>query len=184
MKSGKLGITLKLIPILMAGAICVSQGICSMPPAGATATQHVNYKAAAKLAGPITKGHIIEPESALSFNLAKYGYVEHEYFASGTATSFKATSAPSDGRWTIAPTSTAFYRTRILVRRPTNPAHFNGTVVVEWLNVSAGESSPDWDYLNPELLGAMPTWVSRLRRSVSTGGRRSSARSRRALAVA
>ncbi len=44
------------------------------------------------------------------------------------------------------------YRTRILVRRPTDPARFNGTVVVEWMNVSAGESAPDWDYLNPMLM--------------------------------
>ena len=59
---------------------------------------------------------------------------------------------PSDGKWTITPTSTAPYETRILVRRPTNPAHFNGTVIVEWMNVSAGESSPDWDFLNPMLM--------------------------------
>ena len=30
---------------------------------------------------------------------------------------------------------------------PKDPAHFNGTVVVEWMNVSGGESAPDWDYL-------------------------------------
>ena len=29
---------------------------------------------------------------------------------------------------------------------------FNGTVVVEWMNVSGGESAPDWDYLNPMLM--------------------------------
>ena len=46
----------------------------------------------------------------------------------------------------------AGYKTRILVRRPTNPAHFNGTVLVEWMNVSAGESAPDWDFLNPMLM--------------------------------
>lgn len=28
------------------------------------------------------------------------------------------------------------YVTRVLVRRPTDPARFNGTVVVEWLNVT------------------------------------------------
>ena len=59
---------------------------------------------------------------------------------------------PSDGRWTITPTTTASYKTRIIVRRPANPAHFNGTVIVEWMNVSAGESAPDWDFLNPMLM--------------------------------
>ena len=38
------------------------------------------------------------------------------------------------------------------MRRPANPAHFNGTVIVEWMNVSAGESAPDWDFLNPMLM--------------------------------
>ena len=41
-----------------------------------------------------------------------------------------------------------------------NPAHFNGTVVVEWMNVSAGESAPDWDYLNPELMRAGYAYVA------------------------
>ena len=30
------------------------------------------------------------------------------------------------------------FRTRVLVRRPTDPQRFNGTVVVDWTNVSAG----------------------------------------------
>ena len=59
---------------------------------------------------------------------------------------------PSDGKWTITPTTTASYKTRIIVRRPSNPARFNGTVIVEWMNVSAGESAPDWDFLNPMLM--------------------------------
>jgi hypothetical protein len=33
------------------------------------------------------------------------------------------------------------YLTRVLVRRPTDPARFNGTVVVEWLNVSLGHDA-------------------------------------------
>jgi hypothetical protein len=107
---------------------------------------------AATLTGPITTGHVIEPLSANPTDLAAYGYVEQEFFASGTASAFKATAAPGDGRWSIEPTTKAAYRTRILVRRPADPAHFNGTVVVEWMNVSAGESAPDWDYLNPELM--------------------------------
>ena len=110
------------------------------------------YGRAATLSGPITVGHIIEPESgATTGSAASYGYSEEEFFASGTASAFRATSDPSEGRWKIAPTTSASYRTRIVVRLPTNPKLFNGTLVVEWLNVSSGESSPDWDYLNPML---------------------------------
>ena len=112
----------------------------------------MTFHTAATLTGPVTTGHIVEPESAHALDLAPNGYEEHEYFASGTATAFKGDSMPSDGKWTITPTTTASYETRILVRRPTNPAHFNGTVIVEWMNVSAGESAPDWDFLNPMLM--------------------------------
>jgi len=120
--------------------------------AGTSSVHDVTFGSTAVLSGPVTTGHVVEPLSALPLDLARYGYVEHEYFASGTATAFAAHSRPSDGAWSITPTTSATYRTRILVRRPSNPARFNGTVVVEWMNVSGGESAPDWDYLNPMLM--------------------------------
>lgn len=72
-------------------------------------------------------------------DLATKGYVEHEFRLSGVASSF-APVGPlgSDGRWRVKRASTAGYTTRYFVRRPADPAKFNGTVVVEWLNVSAG----------------------------------------------
>jgi hypothetical protein len=121
-------------------------------PAAHAAIAAVSSHSAATLTGPITAGHIVEPLSAHPLDLAANGYVEQEFFASGTATAFKADSMPSDGKWTITPTTTAAYRTRIIVRRPADPARFNGTVIVEWMNVSAGESAPDWDFLNPMLM--------------------------------
>jgi Alpha/beta hydrolase domain len=128
-------------------------GLTSQAAAAASATSpDVTFHSAATLTGPITVGHIVEPESVHPPDLAANGYEEHEYFASGTAMAFKANAMPSDGKWTVTPTTTAGYKTRILVRRPTNPAHFNGTVIVEWMNVSAGESAPDWDFLNPMLV--------------------------------
>ena len=145
----------------LAGATLVAlltATLSGQPDAGAssglrTASVHaVTYHAAATLTGPITTGHIEEPLSAQPLGLAAYGYVEQEFFASGTATAFKATSTPGNGDWSITPTTTAPYRTRVIVRRPADPARFNGTVIVEWMNVSAGESAPDWDYLNPMLM--------------------------------
>jgi hypothetical protein len=115
--------------------------------------------APAHFQGPIETGHVEEPLSAVAVDLAAHHYVEQEYFASGTATAYRAAAEPADGHWTVAAASHAPYRTRIIVRRPADPAHFSGTVVVEWLNVSAGESSPDWDYLNPSLVRAGDAWV-------------------------
>ena len=136
------------------------------PDAGASsglraATAHaVTYQTAATLTGPITTGHVVEPLSAQPVGLAAQGYVEQEFFASGTAMAFRATSTPSNGDWSITPTTTAPYKTRIIVRRPADPARFNGTVIVEWMNVSAGESAPDWDYLNPMLMRAGYAYVA------------------------
>src|SRR5262249_42210722 len=59
----------------------------------------------------------------------------------------------ADGMWHAKPAGTAAYTTRVLVRRPTNPAKFNGVVLVEWLNVSIGaDVAVDFGYLNRELL--------------------------------
>ncbi|HKY16341.1 MAG TPA: alpha/beta hydrolase domain-containing protein [Microthrixaceae bacterium] len=78
------------------------------------------------------------------------GYTEEELFVSGTATSFESVDTPDDGKWTAALSDEADYQTRVIVRRP--PAQsFSGTVLVEWLNVSAIESSPDWAYLAEEI---------------------------------
>jgi Alpha/beta hydrolase domain len=89
------------------------------------------------------------------------GYVEHEYEASGTATSYQAKGAlTANGRWTFTPADRAPYRTRILVRRPAKAADFSGTVVVEWLNVSGGiDADPEWTSLSEEIIRAGDAWV-------------------------
>ena len=81
-----------------------------------------------------------------TYDVAKLGYTTNEYFVSGVANSYSAPQPlASDGRWTARVSGTAPYRTRIVVMRPTDPAKFNGTVIVEWLNVSGGLDAPaDW----------------------------------------
>ena len=108
----------------------------------------------ATLSGPVTTGRLIEPISAVPVDLHAAGYVTEEFFVSGVASAFKG-SEPlrADGRWSVQPDGTAEYRTRIVVRRPSDPKRFNGTVLVEWFNVSSGgEASPDWTYLSPHIL--------------------------------
>ena len=138
--------------------------------AGASSAPQVNYQAAASFTVPPPTGHISEPLTAQSSTLSEYGYVEQEYFASGTATAFTATSEPSDGKWSIEPKSSASYRTRIIVRRPSDPAKFDGNVVVEWMNVSAGESAPDWDYLNPALMDSGAAYVAVSAQAIAVNG--------------
>ncbi len=153
--------------VVAAGAMLMALLAASAGSPGASASSvvrlatvdAVTFHSAATLSGPITTGQVIEPISAQPVDLATYGYVEQEFFASGTATAFAAASYPSNGEWSITPTTSAPYETRILVRRPSDPARFNGTVVVEWMNVTAGESAPDWQYLNPLLERAGYAWV-------------------------
>ncbi|MDQ1510624.1 MAG: hypothetical protein QOG50_2468 [Actinomycetota bacterium] len=98
---------------------------------------------------------------AVTPNLKKLGYVQHEYLASGTATAYKAKGQLTrDGRWSFAPDAKAAYRTRVLVRRPANPADFSGTVVVEWNNVSGGvDADPDYTSFGAELTRHGDAWV-------------------------
>jgi hypothetical protein len=56
-------------------------------------------------------------------DLAPIGYVEEEYFVSGTATDDAGSTAP--------------FTTRIIVTRPSDAADFNGTVLLDWVNVTA-----------------------------------------------
>ncbi|MGZ4728217.1 MAG: alpha/beta hydrolase domain-containing protein [Acidimicrobiales bacterium] len=116
---------------------------------------------AADLSQEITGSKAPFMGAATTADLGAAGYVEHEYVASGTATSYKATTPLSeDGQWTFAPDTTAPYRTRVLVRRPADPSAFSGTVVVEWLNVSGGiDADPDFTSLSEEITRRGDVWV-------------------------
>jgi hypothetical protein len=103
--------------------------------------------------GPVTGGCAGRPFTAAP-DLTSSGYLEQEYFFEGDATAYDWLNPPdADGQWSVKTTTTAHYKTRMLVRRPTDPAKFNGTVVVEWLNVTGGvDVDADFAYARAELL--------------------------------
>jgi hypothetical protein len=78
--------------------------------------------------GPIEGGVHGYPWNHSLFALSGpgYNYSENEYFYSGMATN-------------LATGVAAPYASRMLVRLPSDPKKFNGTVLVEWLNVTAGQ---------------------------------------------
>src|SRR6202048_751903 len=107
------------------------------PPA--SALEAVFRTASPTVTGPIRGGRHGWPFGAFYGDIGALGYVEEEYFIAGQALRFAPVGAlRQDGRWSVEPTTPAPYKTRILVRRATNPKAFNGTVIVEWTNVSAG----------------------------------------------
>lgn len=107
-------------------------------------------------------------------DLKARGYIEQEFFLEGSANRYEtpdgATGSVIDGGHK--------YKTRAVVRRPVNAARFNGTVVIEWNNVTAGHDLDiDWfqahDYfiregyvyigVTPQRIGvaALKTWNAR-----------------------
>jgi hypothetical protein len=113
------------------------------------------------LEGPVSGGNGSPFIAATLFDLALVNYTQEEFFISGTATAYANDGVfDSDGRWSIVPSTSAAYKTRILVYRPLNAKKFNGTVIVEWLNVSGGlDSAPDWLNMHAELIRRGFAWV-------------------------
>ncbi|NQX89276.1 MAG: hypothetical protein HRT77_11490 [Halioglobus sp.] len=109
------------------------------------------------------------------FDLESVGYTQREYFISGTASAFENTSElRRDGLWEVVPGESAAYVTRVLVRRPIDAAAFNGSVLVEWMNVSAGfDTTPEWDNAHVEIVRKGYAWVGVTAQSAGIYGRES-----------
>jgi hypothetical protein len=135
-----------------------------------TTTVFSSPVAEATIKGPVSggKGFVVlapnppqDGQQPTVFDLKTVGYQEDEYFLSGNATAYTS-DAPltTDGMWTTRDAGTAPYASRVVVRRPSDPKKFNGTVIVEWLNVTAGlDTAPDWTYMAPEIIRSGFAWV-------------------------
>ena len=112
--------------------------------------------------GPVTGGKgvptLVSTSAAV---LASGGYVAQEYFLAGTATAYEpAKTLSNDGRWKFKPAGTAPYRTRIVVYRPERARDFNGTVYVEWLNVSAAfDTAAVWGVDHTQMMRSGAAWI-------------------------
>jgi hypothetical protein len=79
--------------------------------------------------------------NASAIELSANGYVEEEYFIEGSASRYTtpelATGEIEDGGHP--------FKSRFFVRRPRSASDFNGTVIIEWLNVTGGtDKDIDW----------------------------------------
>jgi Alpha/beta hydrolase domain len=97
-----------------------------------------------------------------AYDISDLGYTMDEYFVSGVANSYSTPEPLSpDGLWDARALGKASYRTRVVVMRPTDPAKFNGTVVVEWLNVSGGlDALADWFMAHREIVRSGYAYVA------------------------
>jgi hypothetical protein len=134
------------------GALLISTGLGAVASADAASPEVT----------PATGGNGVPVVFAhTTFDLSTVGYAQSEFFLSGTARAYTSAAALTpDGKWSVTPSSPAAYKTRIVVNRPIDRRDFNGTVVVEWLNVTGGaDASPDWIHMHNELVREGYAWV-------------------------
>jgi len=126
-------------------ALFVSLSLC----AGlASASEAIVTGPVAAKAAPGDPSHDYPFFAALE-DLKARGYVEQEFFIAGTANRYEtpdgATGKVIDGNHK--------YTTRLVVRRPADAARFNGTLIVEWNNVTSGHDLDiDWYQIHDHLI--------------------------------
>ncbi|HTS98870.1 MAG TPA: alpha/beta hydrolase domain-containing protein [Streptosporangiaceae bacterium] len=112
----------------------------------------------ARLTGPVEG----QPGIIMTgFDLGQVGYTLEEFFLEGTADRYAAEGpAGADGHWDVTPSGRAPFATRLVVCRPSDPAAFTGTVILEWLNVSAGFDAPaHWMLTHRHVVRSGWAWV-------------------------
>ena len=111
--------------------------------------------------GPLPSSEASHPFGGAAYqlvpeDLSKSGYVEEEYYVSGLANVY---TRPAPGRrWCARPN--APYTTRILVRRPADPAKSSGNAVVEMLNPSNNiDLNIGWAIMQKQFMRKGDTWI-------------------------
>src|SRR5262249_10839860 len=136
---------------LVAAALCV--GLVGTPRPGAASDVTPVTVSIPTGPAPIAPTDAVLPFVALGCAVAPPvpdGYVEQEYFFSGTGSIYEYTPtgiqlvSPCPAAATLG--CTIPYTTRMLVLRPIKPNKFSGTVVIEPLNPSASfDTAAIWD---------------------------------------
>ena len=156
------GLAVSLSVVILPGGLSPSSA-SPTSTASPKATSTSDGRSGVTVTGPVRVGSATFDKTlyGTSFDLSRVGYEKSQFFLSGTAHSFvPAQPLTSNGKWNVATGASAPYETRIAVYRPINPKRFNGTVVVEWLNVSGGtDDSPDWTLSHNELIRNGFAWV-------------------------
>src|ERR1700756_1327195 len=130
--------------------------VAAAPPAGAGSVQNPTVNgpiASPDVPGAPTYNY---PFFASNHDLPTHGYVEEEFYFQGTANRY---NTPALTTGTIIDSGHP-YLTRMLVRRPADPKQFNGTVLVEWLNVTNGfDAENTWFFSWEHILKEGYAWV-------------------------
>ena len=127
---------------VLGGAATVAAGSLVGGSTGAQETSTDETVPVPDVTGPIEGGEVTgEPQTASVPDLSEYGYIEEEYFISGEANALGPPELFAE-EWEEPSDESAEYTTRVLVFRPEDTADFNGSVVVNWPNVSDDHDVP------------------------------------------
>jgi hypothetical protein len=96
------------------------------------------------------------PAALGSVNLADHGYVEEEYFVSGTANVYEYDAS---GKHVVVKTPDVPYTTVILVRRPADPRRFSGRVQLEMSHPQFGVTTQIWAHNSKKFMADGDAWV-------------------------
>jgi hypothetical protein len=142
--------------LAVSAAACLAAGGALM--AESSASSRVSVTGPVALTSALRDSAHGYPFNAATLDLARQGYVEEEYFLQSAARSY---DIPRDQMSNATPApQTHPYKTRIVVRRPLSAGRFNGTVIVEWTNVSEGfDNEVDWLHTAEHLVSAGYAWV-------------------------
>jgi hypothetical protein len=152
-----IGGAVALLGVLVPGAV----GAVGAAGVASTTTPTTRARGSAAVLKEIPGGDAAFLGEAAKPDLKAEDYVQREYTATGTATTYEVPDGyTADGRWTFTPSSPAPYATRVLVRAPAKTKSFSGNVIVEWLNVSGGvDADPEWTQVAEELTRSGDIWV-------------------------
>src|SRR3954454_6262864 len=147
---------------ILGGVLCALALSLALPAVG-TAAVGVTVPPTPQLTGPIPRtatsipvGTAEFPGAAASIDLARHGYVEEEYFVSGTANVYEYDAS---GQGLRVKTPEVPYTTVILVRRPKNPQRFSGRVQFEMSHPQFGVDTQIWAWNHDKFMRDGDAWV-------------------------
>lgn len=140
---GSRGVTVFVLAAMVVAGCAGSSGPAQ--PSRGSAVETV-IPALPTVAGPIpvtpaSFPFLASDHDAEPIDIVRYGYTEQEYFVSGRANVYSWPDLK-----TLTVDASGPYTTRILIRRPSDPARFSGNVRIEPLNPTAGHDlDAEWE---------------------------------------
>ena len=149
----------KAIGITVASVLVLAMCFIALPAATPQSAQA--NPTLPTVTGPIAEtptSHAFDP--AAGTNYQALGYVQEEYFISGTANEYDLDFSDNTSFVVHVRTPDLPYKTRILVRRPADPSLFSGNVIVEFLNPSGGyDIATAWESYWNQMIRNGDVWV-------------------------